>query len=205
MDYKTLNDYELISYVNESNEEANNLLIQKYEPLINKIANKMINYCPNSGLDVNDLIQEGRIGLNHAISYFNEQKDITFYTYAKKCIERKMISVVTSTKRLKHKALNDSISYDVDIDGVSFDKILKDDESNPEKIILNLNEQEILTSKINEKLTNFEKEVFELMVSNFTYKEIAVILDKDSKQIDNAIQRIKNKVKKIDLEVMYEK
>lgn len=205
MDYKTLNDYELISYVNESNEEANNLLIQKYEPLINKIANKMINYCPNSGLDVNDLIQEGRIGLNHAISYFNEQKYITFYTYAKKCIERKMISVVTSTKRLKHKALNDSISYDVDIDGVSFDKILKDDESNPEKIILNLNEQEILTSKINEKLTDFEKEVFELMVSNFTYKEIAVILDKDSKQIDNAIQRIKNKVKKIDLEVMYEK
>jgi RNA polymerase sporulation-specific sigma factor len=116
-----------------------------------------------------------------------------------------MISVVTSTKRLKHKVLNDSISYDVDIDGVSFDKILKDDESNPEKIILNLNEQEILTSKINEKLTGFEKEVFELMVSNFTYKEIAVILDKDSKQIDNAIQRIKNKVKKIDLEVMYEK
>ena len=197
MDYKTLNDYELISYVNESNEEANNLLIQKYEPLINKIANKMINYCPNSGLDVNDLIQEGRIGLNHAISYFNEQKDITFYTYAKKCIERKMISVVTSTKRLKHKVLNDSISYDVDLDGVSFDKILKDDESNPEKIILNLNEQETLTSKINEKLTDFEKEVFGLMLSNFTYKEIAAILDKDSKQIDNAIQRIKNKVKKL--------
>lgn len=201
MDYKTLNDYELISYINESNEEANNILIKKYEPLLAKIANKMINYCPNSGLDLNDLIQEGRIGLNHAISYFNEQKDITFYTYAKKCIERRIISVVTATKRLKHKALNESISYDIDSEEFNFDKILKDEKSNPENILFDITEQEDLTNKIKEKLTEFEEQVFSLMMLSFNYKEIAVMLEKDPKQIDNAIQRIKLKVKKINEEV----
>lgn len=201
MDYKTLNDYELISYINESNEEANNILIKKYEPLLAKIANKMINYCPNSGLDLNDLIQEGRIGLNHAISYFNEQKDITFYTYAKKCIERRIISVVTATKRLKHKALNESISYDIDSEEFNFDKILKDEKSNPENILFDITEQEDLTNKIKEKLTEFEEQVFSLMMLSFNYKEIAVMLEKDPKQIDNAIQRIKAKIKKINEEV----
>lgn len=202
MDYKTLNDYELISYINESNEDANNLLIKKYEPLIVKIANKMIISCPNAGLDLNDLIQEGRIGLNHAISYFDSEKDITFYTYAKKCIERKMISVIVATKRLKHKALNESISYDIDSEDYNFENLLKDDSSNPENIIIDSDNESILIDKINSHLTDFEKQVFDLLIANFNYKEIAIMLEKDKKQVDNAIQRIKNKVKLINRGVL---
>lgn len=201
MDYTQLNDYELISYINENNEEANNILIKKYEPLIKKIASKMINYCGNCGYDLNDLIQEGRIGLSHAINFFNEQKDITFYTYAKICIERKIISTVIAAKRLKNKILNESISYDEDSETTNFDKILKDETGNPEKIIMDLIFKEKLVEKIKFNLTEFEEKVFDLLISNFTYKEIAVILDKEDKQIDNAIQRIKNKVKNIDKEV----
>ena len=197
MDYKTLNDYELISYINEENEEANNLLIKKYEPLIVKIANKMIVSCPNTGIDINDLIQEGRIGLNHAISYFDSNKDITFYTYAKKCIERKMISVIVATKRLKYKFLNESISYDIDSDDYNFENLLKDNSSNPENIIINSDSESLLIENIKNHLTSFELQVFELLIASFNYKEIAIMLDKDKKQIDNAIQRIKNKVKLI--------
>lgn len=202
MDYKTLNDYELISYINENNEEANNLLIKKYEPLIAKIANKMIISCPNTGIDINDLIQEGRIGLNHAISYFDSNKDITFYTYAKKCIERKMISVIIATKRLKHKILNESISYDIDNDDYNFENLLKDNSSNPENIIINSDSESELIKNIKKHLTDFEKEVFELLIASFNYKEIAIMLDKDKKQVDNAIQRIKNKVKLINRGVL---
>ena len=105
MDYQDFNDYELISYVYESDEESRNLLLKKYEPLITSIASRMYNTCPYVGLEKSDLIQEGMIALNHAMEYFNEQKDITFYTYAKTCIERRLISVIASAKRLKHRAL----------------------------------------------------------------------------------------------------
>lgn len=194
MDYSTLNDYELISYVNENNEEANNLIIKKYEPLIVSIVNRMVEYCPYLGLEKSDLVQEGMIGLNHAIGYFNEQRDITFYTYAKTCIERRLISVIVSAKRLKHKTLNESVSFDTEEDG-ELDYFLKDDSMNPENIVINYEENNEIANLVRKKLTDFESQVFELMLSYFNYREIAEILDKEPKQVDNAIQRIKSKVK----------
>lgn len=196
MDYSSLNDYELISYINENNEDANNLIIKKYEPLIISIANRMLKYCPYLGLEKSDLVQEGMIGLNHAIGYFNEQKDITFYTYAKTCIERRLISVIVSAKRLKHRNLNESISFDTEEDG-TLEFFLRDESTNPEKIVINEEENTEIINLIMNKLTDFEKQVFELMLSYFSYREIAEILDKETKQVDNAIQRIKTKVKDI--------
>ena len=56
MEYKDFNDYELLSYIAEGNEEANNIIIKKYEPLINKIAHKMLPYCKSNGLDLSKKI-----------------------------------------------------------------------------------------------------------------------------------------------------
>ena len=168
MNYAELNDNELIYYINEHDDEANNIIIKKYEPLIASIATRIINNCPYLGLEKNDLIQEGMIGLNHAIGYYNEQKDITFYTYAKTCIERRLISTAISAQRLKHKNLNDSISFDSD-DG-SLDFILKDDSTNPENILVEDENTEELISLIKEKLTDFENDVFDLLISYFNYK-----------------------------------
>ena len=194
MNYSELNDYELIYYINENNEEANNIIIKKYEPLIISIVNRMMKSCPYLGLEKSDLIQEGMIGLNHAIGYFNEQKDITFYTYAKTCVERRLISVIVSAKRLKHKNLNESISFDTEDDG-SLEFFLKDDSSNPEKIVVAEESKNEIINLIKDKLTDLENQVFDLMISYFNYKEIAEMLDKEPKQIDNAIQKIKIKVK----------
>ena len=195
MNYSDFNDYELIEYANENNEDANNILIKKYEPLIHSIANRMLKSCSYIGLEESDLVQEGMIGLNHAISYFNEQKDIIFYTYAKTCIERRMISTVSAAKRLKHRVLNESISLNAENDDVTLDKILKDEASNPEKIVMDSEETDKLIEDIKGTLTDFELQVFELMLSYFKYGEIAEILDKEKKQVDNAMQRIKNKVR----------
>lgn len=194
MDYKDFNDYELVSYIAEGNEEANNILIKKYEPLITTIASKMLPFCRNNGLDINDLVQEGMIGLNHAIDRYQEQGDTLFYTYAKKCIERKIISVVVGSRRNKNKVLNESISYDDDEN--SLIKVLKDSSPNPEEILLDMEYQEDFLVEMKNKLTDFESQVFELLVSGFKYREIATLLEKDEKSIDNAIQRIKGKLKK---------
>ena len=195
MDYSNYNDYELLDFIYEGNEEANNIILEKYDPLIGSIANKMLKYCHNNGLDYNDLRQEGYIGLNYAIIHFREEKNVVFYTYVKKCIERKIISTIIGSTRLKHKALNDSFSFDTD------DKILdrwfKSESSNTSKIVENAELEEEIIKKVKKKLTNLEEQVFELMISDFNYKEIADILDKDSKAIDNAIQRIRVKVKDV--------
>ncbi|MBR6690515.1 MAG: sigma-70 family RNA polymerase sigma factor [Bacilli bacterium] len=193
MEYKDFNDYELLNYIAENNEDANNIIIKKYEPLINKIATKMLPYCKNNGLEKSDLVQEGMIGLNHAIERYHEQKDVLFYTYAKKCIERKIISVVVASNRNKNKILNESISYDDDENLLL--RFIKSETPSPEEEMLNIELEEDLLQKIKEKLTDLEEQVFNLLISGFKYKEIAEILDKDGKSIDNAIQRIKVKIK----------
>lgn len=195
MEYKDFNDYELLSYIAEGNEDANNIIIKKYEPLIVKIATKMLPYCQNNGLDKSDLIQEGMIGLNHAIDRYKEQEDTLFYTYAKTCIERKIISVVIGANRNKNKILNESVSYD-DEENLLL-RFIKDSNPNPEEAIINIEVEENLLNKIKEILTELEEQVFSLLISGFRYKEIAEILDKDQKSIDNAIQRIKTKIKKV--------
>ena len=195
MKYKDFNDYELLSYIAEGNEDANNIIIKKYEPLINKIATKMLPFCKNNGLEKSDLIQEGMIGLNHAIERYQEKEDVLFYTYAKKCIERKIISVVISSNRNKNKILNESISYDDDENLLL--RFIKSETPSPEEEIINIELEEDLLQKIKEVLTDLEEQVFSLLISGFKYKEIAEMLDKDGKSIDNTIQRIKVKIKNI--------
>lgn len=192
--YKDYNDYELISYVHENNEEANNIVIEKYQPLIHMISNRMYKHAKNSGLELNDLKQEGMIALSDAINSFTEQKDTSFYTYAKTCIERKIISAIISAQRQKHKILNESLSYD-SLEDPSYN-FLKDD-NNPLDIVISSDEELIIEKKIKNRLTPFEKQVFDFMVAGFNYKEISDMLNKDSKSIDNAIQRIRNKSRDI--------
>jgi RNA polymerase sporulation-specific sigma factor len=195
MDYKDYNDYELLSYIAEKNEDANNIMIKKYEPLINKIASKMLPFCKNNGLELSDLVQEGMIGLNHAIDRYQERENILFYTYAKTCIERKIISVVIAANRSKNKILNESISYD-DEENLLLN-FVKSDSLSPEEAVINLELEETLMNEIKEVLTDLEDQVFELLISGFKNKEIAMILDKDQKSVDNAKDRIKIKIKKV--------
>ena len=194
MEYKDFNDYELVYYIHDGNEDANNILIKKYEPLINKVALKMLPYCKGNGLELEDLVQEGMIGLNHAIERYKEQEDILFFTYAKKCIERKIISVVVGSNRNKNKVLNESVSYDNDENQII--KYLQDKNPSPLEEVVNIEKEEDLLKEFKKNLTDFEKQVFELHISGFKYKEIAELLDKSPKSIDNTIQRIKSKLKK---------
>ncbi len=199
MNYKDYNDNELISYIFENNEEANEILYEKYKPLIVNMATKMISYSNNLGLEINDLIQEGMVGLNSAINNYSENKNVTFYTFAKTCIERQMITLIRTSKRQKHKFLNESLSLESENDKneVNLEYFFGDDEYNPENILVNMEEKKSLLKEINNILTPLEQQVFELKMSDFKYTEIAEILDKDPKSIDNAIQRIKIKIRKI--------
>lgn len=200
MNYKDYNDNELLSYVSENNEEATEILYEKYMPLVKKTAGKMHLYIKNTGMEVNDLIQEGMLGLSSAIHEYNEEKNASFYTFAKTCIERKIITAATAAKRLKHKPLNDSLPLETtkitDDNLVFLEEIIGDNKENPESMLLDSENFNEIIENAKKELTDFELQVFELRISDFGYKEIAEILEKDIKAIDNALQRIKTKLKK---------
>lgn len=196
MDYRDYNDSELLSYIAENSEEANEIIFKKYEPLILTTAKRMYNCCKNTGLDMNDLIQEGRLGLNVAINGYKANKDVIFFTYAKTCIERSIMNNIKCAKRQKNKILNESMSLEFpDDEQYKIARLFADNRQNPEKQILEYEGEHELINRIRNTLTDFEQEVFELKLASFNYKEIAEILEKDLKSIDNAIQRIRVKAR----------
>ena len=199
MNYKDFNDYELLDHIYSCDEDANEIMIYKYRPLTVNLAKKLIKYC-NGGIDLNDLIQEGLVGLNEAINNFREDKETNFGTYVKLCIQRRMYSVVKSTRTYKNKILNESISLE-DEEDTNIDRFLIDNSNNPSDMLEENAYQEEILKKLNEQLTDLERQVFELKKNYFNYKEIADILEKDPKVIDNTIQRIKTKLKKIMKEI----
>lgn len=102
--------------------------------------------------------------------------------------------------RVKHRFLNDSLSlehYYDNIDATMMDLISDNEENNPLNNLMNEEEFLDLNEKIKEHLSKNEYEVYELLRNGFSYTEIATLLDKTPKSVDNAIQRIKGKVRKI--------
>lgn len=198
MEYRDYNDNELIDYASEDNEEATNLIYEKYRPLIESMAHKMYLYAKNPGYDSSDLIQEGMLGLDKAIKTYQESKETLFYTYAKTCIERRMLSFIIGANRLKNKVLNDSLSLNSPIEdsNQSIIDFVTDNDLNPEEELIVKENEEELVKTIQKSLTDLESQVFALKINGLDYKEIAELLDKDAKSIDNALQRIKSKVKK---------
>ena len=197
MDYKDYNDNELLLYISEANEEANDIMFRKYDPLIQKIAKKLHKYCQNTGLEMSDLVQEGRLGLNTAILKFKDERETSFYTFSKTCIERRMVSLIVASTRQKHRALNEALSFENNETDNEFnlENVIGDNSYNPEYLYLDNERESEIIENVRNVLTDFENQVFDLKKNGFNYKEIAEILDKTPKAIDNAIQRIRVKIK----------
>lgn len=194
MDY---NDYELIYYVSENSDEANEIIIQKYKPIIKLIASKYIHYTKSCGIDENDLYQEGLIGLNNAIKTYDQNSSM-FYTYAKVCIERQIISLTRTVTRQKNEHLNKSFSLDIydDEKGLNLYEAIADSQSETglSTMIQKENIEEI-NLLIENNLSELEKKVLLLKVEAMNYDEISETLNISKKSIDNTVQRIKTKLR----------
>ena len=192
--YDEISDNELLDKVAD-NEIATETLFEKYRPLITGIAKKIYYSNKINGIEVNDLIQEGMVGFSTAINTYDENAQASFYTFARMCIIRKIMSSIYTANTKKHQILNESISVEnISEDPITKENIFSDYNSNPENLIISGETTRELMYEIEKELTDLEREVFELKTAGFNYKEIAEILDKEPKSIDNAISRIKNKV-----------
>ncbi len=193
--YENMTDEALISKYRDGDRQIMDYLMEKYKNLVRKEANAMFLL----GGENDDLIQEGMIGLFKAIQDYNEEKEASFYTFARLCVTRQMYSAIEASKRKKHSPLNSYISlYDNDEDqGSLIDQMEASEESNPEELFISQEYAEVLERKLKDSLSDLEKRVLYMYVSGFDYRTIAKLLDKSDKTVDNALQRIRGKMTKI--------
>lgn len=200
MDYKDYSDSELMYLVKESNEDAKDIILEKYRYVIDIIFSKYKSLGKNLGLESSDLYQEALLGFMDAVNNYSEKKDVKLVTFISFCVRRRLNMALMKANRVKHRFLNDSLSlehYYDNIDATMMDLISDNEENNPLNNLMNEEEFLDLNEKIKEHLSKNEYEVYELLRNGFSYTEIATLLDKTPKSVDNAIQRIKGKVRKI--------
>lgn len=196
--YNDENDYELLYLIKEENEDAKEVFFEKYKPMVEMKANKFYSLYNNTGYELNDLIQEGMLALNKAISDYEHEKDVKFNTFANICVERQMLSFIRGFNRQKHQVLNSSVSIDAENkDGRVLLDILNDNTKNPETSFISEEELKELKDKMKENLSEKEREVFDLRFEGFTYQEIARLLNISVKSVDGTISRIKQKLEKV--------
>ena len=92
MDYKKINDYEVVYLVKENDEEARKIIFNKYIPIVRKLASKYSMSAKWARVDFDDLVQEGLIALNDAIDKYDENSGALFYTFACICVERRILT-----------------------------------------------------------------------------------------------------------------
>lgn len=186
---------QLINKAKNGDVIAMDVLLKKYAFLVRKRANGLFLI----GADKDDLIQEGMIGLFKAVISYNEDKDASFDTFASLCINRQMISAIRGANRYKHKLLNEYISIysDENQQETQYAVSIPDNKFNPENIITQEETMEHILSKISGRLSKMESDVFDLLIEGQTITFMCKTLEKDAKSIDNAIQRVKHKVRNI--------
>ena len=195
--YNRLPDEQLIKRLREGETEIMDYIINKYKSMVRQKAKAMYLL----GGENDDLIQEGMIGLFKAIRDYDAEGENSFHSFADLCISRQMYTAIKLSQRQKHIPLNSYISLYESGDELSDEKHsplieqLKDEkENNPENLFIDKEYIEVMEQKLKDKLSDLESRVLYLYLKGEDYQSIAKLLDKSPKSIDNALQRIKNKV-----------
>jgi RNA polymerase sporulation-specific sigma factor len=192
-------DEELVELIRDGEDFALEFLMNKYKRLVEKKSKSY--FLIGAGKD--DLIQEGMIGLFKAIRDYRNDREASFYSFADLCVTRQMISAVKASTRQKHMPLNTYISLnrpmfeDENENSSLEDRMPSSKIINPEDILIGKENRHLIENELSKKLSRFEKEVLSFYIEGISYVEIAEILDRPIKSVDNALQRIKKKVEQI--------
>ena len=191
-DYADYSDNELQLLAAQGNKEAESALTERYLPLVNACARPM----KLLGGEGKDLSQEGVFGLISAIRNYDPQAGAAFKTFAEHCIRMRLLSAVKSASRLKHFPLNDSMSYEQlsEESDPRLSAVLDIFHRNPEDVVLARENKEELYKALSDCLSKYETNVLSLYLNGLSYQEIGKQLGRDTKSVDNAVQRIRRKL-----------
>jgi RNA polymerase sporulation-specific sigma factor len=196
--YSDIDDEQLIVRIHDGGEDdIIDHIMNKYKDLVRRKAASMYIL----GADRDDLIQEGMIGLFKAVRDYDSGRDASFSTFAELCISRQMYSAIKSLNRKKHAPLNSYISIyasrEDQGDEASLEETLESDSNLiPEQYVIDMENVRDLEDVINRELSELERQVLDLYITGMSVKKISAVLGRDEKSTDNAMQRIRNKLKR---------
>ena len=193
--YGNTTDEELIDRIRQGESQITDYIMEKYKNLVRKKAKSMYIL----GADNDDLIQEGMIGLFKAVRDYDAGRDASFYTFADLCVSRQMYNAVQASRREKHAPLNSYISLYEDMAETEEDgamELASNIETNPEQIFIDKENVAQIEAIIEKELSSFEKQVLDLYITGMAYSQIAKVLGRDEKSTDNALQRLKTKLRR---------
>ncbi len=195
--YSGFSDEQIVEMSHSGDASAEEYLLDKYKNFVRSKARSYFLV----GADHEDIVQEGMIGLYKAIRDYRPDKLSSFRAFAELCVTRQIITAIKTATRQKHIPLNNYVSlnkplYDEESDRTLLDVIIEGRTSDPEEMIINMENVGNIRTKINEVLSGLEQEVLNAYLDGRSYQEIAESLGRHVKSIDNALQRVKRKLEK---------
>lgn len=195
--YGGMTDEQVVDLCQNGDSLAMEYLLNKYK---NFVRSKARSYFL-MGADHEDIVQEGMIGLFKAIRDFRQDKLSSFRAFAELCVTRQIITAIKTATRQKHIPLNSYISlnkpiYDEESDRTLMDVIVEGHVDNPEELIISQEDLHGINTQLAEMLSSLEKDALSLYLDGKSYQEIAQLLGRHAKSIDNALQRVKRKLEK---------
>jgi RNA polymerase sporulation-specific sigma factor len=198
INYEDLTDEAVAELARNYDGDALEYLLNKYKNFVRAKARSYFLI----GADREDIVQEGMIGLYKAVRDFRSSKLSSFRAFAELCITRQIITAIKTATRQKHRPLNSYVSlnkpaYDEESDRMLIDVISSVKVSNPEDIIIGREDYSSIESKMGKMLSPLEMQVLRKYIEGKSYFEVADELGRSVKSVDNALQRVKNKLEKL--------
>ncbi len=195
--FDQLSDEEIVALAQSNDDEALTYLLDKYKNFVRSKARSYFLI----GADHEDIVQEGMIGLFKAIRDFKPTRLSSFRAFAELCVKRQIITAIKTATRQKHFPLNSYVSlnkplYDEESDRTLLD-VIEGRVTNPEDLFISQEELERIQNEISTTLSPLEQQVLAAFLNGKSYQEIAEMLGRHVKSIDNALQRVKRKLMKM--------
>ena len=190
-------DEQVVEQAQQGDSVAVEYLLSKYKNFVRSKARSYFLI----GADHEDIVQEGMIGLFKAIRDYQAERLSSFRAFAELCITRQIITAIKTATRQKHIPLNSYVSlnkplYDEESDRTLLDVCAEGHSANPEELLISQEDLRGIHQKIDEVLSSLEQEVLAAYLDGKSYQEIADMLGRHVKSIDNALQRVKRKLEK---------
>ncbi|MCI5566178.1 MAG: RNA polymerase sporulation sigma factor SigH [Clostridiales bacterium] len=192
--FQSMTDEEVVVLAQSGDGQALAFLLNKYKNFVRSKARSYFLI----GADHEDIVQEGMIGLYKSIRDFQPARLASFHSFAELCIKRQIITAIKAATRQKHVPLNSYVSlnkplYDEESDRTLLD-VIEGRVTNPEDLYISQEDLAHIQSQISEILSDLERQVLDAFIDGKSYQEIAELLGRHVKSIDNALQRVKRKL-----------
>ncbi len=184
-------DEELIEKIRKQDHDALSLLLNRYIPMIAAKARES----RIEGMDKDDIYQEAMIGFIGAVRNYQRERESSFKTFANLCVNRRIATAAQAQMSLKHKPFQNYVSIDDGDASVQSELTGASLELDPARILLERESMREKRKQIEDLLSVFEREALMLYIGGFTYAEISQRMKTTPKAVDNALQRVRRKLR----------